>query len=107
MEFNKQSVAQIIQDARKEENLTQAQFAETIGISEKHLSRIETGKNYPALDTFIKILDVLKLTLEDFDIVNPQKNEDDKLYLQSLINKLSKKQLNACKDILEAALKHI
>ena len=45
-----------IKRAREVMKMTQYELAEKIGISEKHLSKIETGKNYPALDTFLKIL---------------------------------------------------
>ena len=57
MYINKEIVARVIQNARRKAKLTQAELAEKVGISEKHLSKIETGKNYPALDTFLKILD--------------------------------------------------
>ena len=52
MNIDKKVIAQIIQDSRRKAGLKQSELAEKIGISEKHLSKIETGKNYPALDTF-------------------------------------------------------
>lgn len=54
MDFDKKYIAKILQNARKEKGLKQSQLAEKIGISEKHLSKIETGKNYLALDNFFK-----------------------------------------------------
>lgn len=107
MELDKKYIAQIIQDSRRKIGLTQAQLAEKIDISEKHLSKIETGKNYPALDTFLKILSVLNLTLGDFGLQNTSDSYPNKLFLQKIINNSSEKQLDACADVISALLKHV
>lgn len=107
MELDKKHIAQIIQDSRRKIGLTQAQLAEKIDISEKHLSKIETGKNYPALDTFLKILSVLNLTLGDFGLQNTSDSYPNKLFLQKIINDSSEKQLDACADVISALLKHV
>ncbi len=107
MELDKKYIAKIIQNARRETGLKQAELAEKIGISEKHLSKIETGRNYPALDTFLKILSVLNLSLGDFGIQTTSDSYPNKLFLQKVINNSSKEQLDACADIISALLKHI
>ena len=71
------------------------------------MSKIETGKSYPALDTFLKILDALNLTLGDFGLQNTPDSYPNKMYLQKIINTSSEKQLNACAEVLTALLKHI
>lgn len=107
MEINKKHIAQIIQDARRNAKLTQAELAEQIGISEKHLSKIETGKNYPALDTFLKILNTLNLTLGDFGLRNVIKKSSNKQFLQNIIDTSSEKQLNLFVDVISAIIKHV
>ncbi len=107
MELDKKYIAQIIQNARRKEGLKQSELAEKIGISEKHLSKIETGKNYPALDTFLKLLNVLNLTLGDFGLQNISESYPNKLFLQKVINNSSKEQLDACADVISALLKHV
>lgn len=107
MELEKKYIAQIIQNARRKEGLKQSELAEKIGISEKHLSKIETGKNYPALDTFLKLLNVLNLTLGDFGLQNISESYPNKLFLQKVINNSSKEQLDACADVISALLKHV
>ena len=107
MEIDKKFIAEIIQNARRNAKLTQAKLAEKIGISEKHLSKIETGKNYPALDTFLKILNELNLSLGDFGFQNIGDSCPNKLFLQKIINNSSEKQLNACADVIAALLKHV
>ncbi len=107
MEIDKKHIAQIIQDARRNTKLTQAELAEQIGISEKHLSKIETGKNYPALDTFLKILNVLNLTLGDFGIYNVTEKSSNKQFLQNIIDTSSEKQLNVFVDVITALIKYV
>ena len=107
MVLDKKHIAKIIQNARREKKLTQLELSEKIGISEKHMSKIETGKSYPALDTFLKILDALNLTLGDFGLQNTSDSYPNKLFLQKVINTSSEKQLDACADVLTALLKHI
>ena len=106
MNIDKKVIAQVIQDARRKAGLKQSELAEKIGISEKHLSKIETGKNYPALDTFLKILSVLNLTLGDFGFQIIQNNHPGKLYLQKFIDTASKKQLDAYVDMISVVQKH-
>lgn len=107
MEFDKKYIANIIQNERRKVGLKQSELAERIGISEKHLSKIETGKNYPALNTFLKIIDVLNLTLGDFGFYTISKNSSNKVLLQKIINNSSEKQIDIYTDIIIALQKHI
>lgn len=106
MNIDKKVIAQIIQDSRRKAGLKQSELAEKIGISEKHLSKIETGKNYPALDTFLKILDVLNLTLGDFGLQSIPKDYPNKMFLQKVINTSSEKQLDVYADMVTFLQKH-
>ena len=106
MVLDKKVIAQVIQDTRRKAGLKQSELAEKIGISEKHLSKIETGKNYPALDTFLKILDVLNLTLGDFGVQNINNDYPNKIHLQRFIDTASKKQLDVYTDMISVVQKH-
>ena len=103
----KEYIARIIQQARKQKGLKQAQLAEKVGISEKHLSKIETGKNYPALDNFFKIIEVLDLSFKDFGFDTANEFSAQKLKLQKIINTSSEEQINAYLDIIECMQKYI
>ena len=107
MELNKKSIANIIQNERRKAGLKQAELAEKIGISEKHLSKIETGKKYPALDTFLKIVDTLNLTLRDFGVYTTTKESSKRILLQKIINNSSEKQIDTYADIIVALQKHL
>lgn len=105
--IDKKYVANIIQTERKKIGLKQSELAEKIGISEKHLSKIETGKNFPALDTFFKIVNVLNLSLGDFGFYTKTNDNSNRLLLQNIINNSSDKQIDVYTDIIIALHKHI
>ena len=56
---DKEFIANKIKTFRKYAGLTQAELAEQIGISDKHVCRIENGAYMPSLETFLKIAQVL------------------------------------------------
>ena len=86
---------------RKKVGLTQAQFAEKIGISEKHVSKIELGTYIPTLPNFIKMLELLNIGLDDFGIYT--KNSDDNKYkkLFTLIIQSSDKEVEYYQKMIE------
>lgn len=47
---------------RKELNIKQTELAETLGISNNHMSSIETGKQKPSLDIFVNICTQLNVS---------------------------------------------
>lgn len=47
---------------RKELHIKQAELAETLEISNNHMSSIENGRQIPSLDTFIRLCDCLNVT---------------------------------------------
>jgi len=55
-----------IKELRKIKGLTQDKLSQIIDIEQKHLSRIEVGKNYPSIGTLEKIALALNLEIKDF-----------------------------------------
>ena len=101
MDFSKEYIAQIIKMARKAKKMKQSELAESVGITEKHLSKIETGRNYPALDNFLRIIDVLKLSLKDFGLKEEDNATETKKQLQKIINISSERELKAYLTIIK------
>lgn len=67
MKFNdKNYIAEKIKYHRKKQNLTQAELAEMVNLSDQHLSRIESGCYIPSLPTFFTIIETLKIDLREF-----------------------------------------
>lgn len=63
----KHSIGQRIQENRKKLNLSLRGFAEVVGISHSHLSKIEKGDVVPSKDMFEKILNSLHLNEAEYE----------------------------------------
>ncbi|MFZ4726785.1 MAG: helix-turn-helix domain-containing protein [Paludibacter sp.] len=57
-------MGQVIQDARKEEKVTQSELAQRIGSNKSYISRIEKGLIEPSVGTFYRIMNALGLHVE-------------------------------------------
>ena len=86
--------------------MKKSELGEKVGISEKHISKIETGKNYPALDNFLKIIEVLNLSLDDFGVVIEGQKSQKKDYIHKIINSSNEKQLDFYSDIIDTINRH-
>ncbi len=86
---DKKFIGKKIKQLREKANLTQAELSEKIGMSEKNLSNIERGLQTPVLNSFLKLLDVLNVSLLEFgisstELKNPKRDELIKeIYLSS------------------------
>ncbi len=90
---------------RKLRNLTQAELAEKANISEKHLSKIETGVHYPSLAIFFTICEILEIPLGEFCIKLPQDEENTvKFELFKNILTLNKAETEFVSEIVKLAL---
>ncbi len=104
---DKEHIAKIIKNYRRKACMTQFEFAERIGISEKHLSKIETGKNFPALDNFLKMVELLNIPLYEFGLNINENDSEKKINLLKIINTLPEKNLDAYEDIMKTLSKWI
>lgn len=59
-----------LKELREKRSLSQGRFAELVGISQKSLSEIETGKRWPMHDTLVKMAAVLEVEETDL-LVDP------------------------------------
>lgn len=57
-------LARAIKNERHDQGITQQQLAETVGITRQTLSRLEQGDGGVSLDTYLRILDVLNITVD-------------------------------------------
>ncbi|MBQ8460245.1 helix-turn-helix transcriptional regulator [bacterium] len=63
---DKKFVGNVIKLARKKAGLSQEQLAEKVGMTDKNLSNIENGKQFPQVNNFIRLMEELNLTIENF-----------------------------------------
>ena len=65
--MTKEEIGRIFKRKRKSLEMTQEVLAEKTEIHEKQISRIESGKHYPTLENFIKLMAALNMKFADFD----------------------------------------
>lgn len=88
---------------RKLSGLTQAELAELIGITDKHVCKIENATYTPSLETFLKLAKALKFDFREFGLELPEtENETRNKFLRYIYN-LNDSELefmyNCCLDI--------
>lgn len=99
-EVIKKFIGAKIKAARINKNMTQYALAEEVGMDEKQLSRLESGKHYPTLKTLLAIAKVLEIKLADFDIIYD--NKDFSFYLLlDILNKSSAKEIEKYLKIIK------
>ena len=73
--MDKLKVGSFIAEQRKLRSLTQKQFADMVGVTDKAVSRWETGKSYPDTETLEKISEVFEVSISDIlsgEIAKPE-----------------------------------
>lgn len=63
--INQIKVGKFIADMRKEQNLTQKQLAETLGLSDKAVSKWECGKSMPDTAILLDLCQLLKINVNE------------------------------------------
>ena len=67
-------IGNFIKELRKEQNLTQEQFAEKFNVARRTVSRWETGSNLPDIDVLIEMADLFDVDLRE--ILNGERTQD-------------------------------
>ena len=62
---NTQDFGKFISELRKEKGLTQLQLAEKLNVTDKAVSRWETGKNFPDIDIFSDLAKILEVSVSE------------------------------------------
>jgi transcriptional regulator with XRE-family HTH domain len=63
--LNQVNIGRFIAKMRKQQNITQCEFAETLGISNKTVSKWECGNGMPELSLMMPICEILKINLNE------------------------------------------
>ncbi len=63
--MNQEKIGRFIADCRKKENLTQVQLAEKLNITDRAVSKWETGKAMPDSSIMLELCSILKITVND------------------------------------------
>ena len=83
-----------IREYRKRKNLTQAQLAELVNVDNKHISCIESGKNFPSADLIDRLAITLDVEPKDlFEFYYLQDNKDLKADIIKMLKILKTDEL--------------
>lgn len=63
--MNQIKIGKFISECRKKENLTQVQLAEKLGITDRAVSKWETGRTMPDTSIMLDLCDILKINVND------------------------------------------
>lgn len=83
--MNQEEIGKFIAKCRKGKNLTQAQLAEKLNITDRAVSKWETGKNMPDSSIMLELCEILGVTVnellsgEKIDMENLEKKADENL----------------------------
>ena len=95
-----------IKEYRKKKNLTQAQLAELVNVDDKHISCIESGKNFPSADLIERLATSLGVEPKDlFEFYYLQDIEDLKADIDNMLEKLNKDELALTHNFIPHATK--
>lgn len=91
-------IGKFIAQKRKQNNMTQIEFAEKLGVTNKTVSRWENGKNMPDVSLFLPICELLNISLNELIIgeeieacdKNNNINKSDEIIVET-INDANKK----------------
>ncbi len=103
MKFDdKTYLAEKIRYYRKKSKLTQSELAKRVGLTEQHISRIESGCYIPSLKSFFMLVDVLDIDLKEFGFYKkiPEDSVKNKL-IDKIINS-DERELILYDEVIEA-----
>jgi len=106
MENTKALLGARIREIRKARGLTQEQLAEMIDVEQKHVSRIESGKNYPTIDRLEKMAAALKVPLMGFfDFMHLQDDDESAVDLEKMLLELDRDSRKIAYRLIRATIK--
>ncbi len=97
---DKKFIGQVIKKARQKAKLSQAELSEKIDMTDKNLGNIENGKQFPQVNNFLRLIEFLDLSLEDFGVKKKAYKDESKDALLKLILLSTKKECQAYLEIL-------
>ncbi len=75
--MNSDKVGKLICEERKKRNLTQKQLADLLNVTDKAVSRWETGKGYPDIEILVKLSDAFDISVNE--LLNGERIEKENI----------------------------
>lgn len=105
--MNQNKIGKFIAECRKGKNITQAQLAEQLGVTDRSVSNWETGKNMPDLSLFKPLCEILDITINELlSGEKLSKEEYQEKFEENIVNTIdySTNKLNKYKDFISLIL---
>ena len=96
-------IGKFIAECRKKQNLTQAQLAEKLDITDRAISKWETGKAMPDSDIMLDLCDILGIKVNELLCVEMIEIEHKDEQLNELIFQMAKNEERYHKRLLHSA----
>ncbi len=95
-------IGKFISECRKKQNITQAQLAEKLSITDRAISKWETGKSMPDSSLMLQLCEILNITVTDLlvgEVVSMENNNHN----ENLLLEMVKQKETTDKNMLRSA----
>ena len=96
------SLGVLIKDYRKQKGLTQAQLAKLVGLSTRHIGKLEDGTYIPKLSTYLNISKVLDFEIEELKTLQKYTPRTGEVQILQLLKKMNTQELMLSYKLLKA-----
>ena len=93
------NLGKILIDLREKKGYTQKDLADKLNVSDKAISRWETGMSIPHVDTLVRISKIFKINLQDLIVAAASTDESDDELVQDIIKEFTRRDENKSKMI--------
>lgn len=103
--MNQMKIGKFISECRKEKKLTQSQLAERLNITDKAISKWETGKSLPDIALLLPLCEILDISLNEMFVGehipdNEIKERADEVLMDVIENKKAQKFISTICSIV-------
>ncbi|NVN92114.1 MAG: helix-turn-helix transcriptional regulator [Desulfuromonadales bacterium] len=106
MKSTKKLLGERIKEIRKARRLTQSKLAELVDIEQKHVSRIESAKNYPSIDLLEELAVALNVPLMSFfDFTHLENDEVRTASIEEMLKELDEETRKLAYKLIRATIK--
>ena len=85
------NLGKILIDLREKKGYTQKDLADKLNVSDKAVSRWETGSSIPYVETLVRISKLFKINLQDLIVAASSTDESDENLVQDIIKEFTKR----------------
>lgn len=102
--MDQSKIGKFISECRKKQKLTQAELAEKLGITDRAVSKWETGKSMPDSSIMIELCEILKISVTDLLYGEVVTMDNYKNKTEQLIIEMKKQKENSDKKLLTSEI---